>query len=396
MFPVLFHIPGIHYDLPGYGVAMMAAFLLSIMWAARRAMRSGADPDVILNLGFVALIGGVLGARSMYVWHYWDQFANRGTAMQVFWAVIDVRKGGLEVYGGFICVVAAVLFYLWVSKHSVRWYLDIVAPSAALGMSIGRIGCFLNGCCWGVATHDVPWAVQFPFGSPAAVQQWTEHVPGAELPEQLLIVVGRDGTTLPLMREALRATPEQLDAARAKFEGVTAELRARLEQTSEPEARWALREQMIQEAGHALPSTPQYLAFAAEQMNKYNLSGADLLRLARTHPSLPVHPTQIYSVIALGLLALFLNALYWRRKFDGQVICMLLFIEPPTRFVLERLRADNPVDVGVFTISQFLSLCLSAIGLIGLIWLSRKPKRSPRAVIWEPPPEPAPAKAAAK
>ena len=396
MYPVLFRIPGLNYDLPGYGVAMMVSFLVSIMWAARRAVRSGADPDVVLNCGFIALIGGVVGARFMYVWHYWEQFAARGSPLRVFLGVIDVRQGGLEVYGGFICVVVAVLLYLLLRRHSVRWYLDIVAPSAALGMAIGRIGCFLNGCCWGVVSHELPWAVRFPFGSPPMVQQWSDGLPGAELPQQLLIAPDREGAAaIPLPREALRASDAQLDDARRKFEAVTADLRARLARTVDPSERQSVRQQMLLAADKSVPQYAQYVVFTAELMSTYDLTATELRHLAQQHRSLPVHPTQLYSTIGLGLVALLLNTLYWRRRFDGQVICTLLFVEPPLRYVLELLRADNPVDTAGFTISQFLALCLSLVGLLGLILLRRLPPRSPRARLWEPPPEqPSPAKAA--
>ena len=131
--------------------------------------------------------------------------------MQTFFRLIDVRKGGLEVYGGFITVVVAVLVYLWAWRHSIRWYLDIVAPSAALGMAIGRIGCFLNGCCFG-GVCDLPWAVRFPYGSPAQYEQWLDRDPGAGLPQELLVFspkgVYADGAAVfPISRESLRYRP---------------------------------------------------------------------------------------------------------------------------------------------------------------------------------------------
>ncbi len=357
MMPVVFKIPGIGLELPGYGVALMIGFLLSIMWAARRAERSGANPDVILNCGFIALFGGVIGARVMYVVHYWEQFAG-GTALQVFIQLIDVRKGGLEVYGGFITVVVAVLIYLWGWRHSVRWYLDIIAPSAALGMAIGRVGCFLNGCCFG-GVCDLPWAVRFPYGSPARYQQWVDREPGAGLPQELLVFSPKgmypDGSAAyPVSRESLRASDKDI--------------------ATEPAAG------------------TRYVDMRA-QMKRYNLSAAEVRALARQYPALPVHPTQLYSAITLGLLAALLSAVYWRRTRDGQVICALLLIEPWTRWLLELVRADNPVDtLGGFTISQFLAICLSAVGLIGFWALHRLPARSPRAERWEPPAPQAPAK----
>ncbi len=395
MLPVVFRIPGIGYEVPGYGLALTIGFLLSIVWAAYRAARSGADPDVVLNCGFFALIGGVVGSRAMYVVHYWDQYAHRGSLTQVILGIIDVRKGGLEVYGGFITVVALVLIYLWATKRSIRWYLDIVAPSAALGMCLGRVGCFLNGCCWGVTT-DVPWAVRFPSGSPAAVQQWMDHVPGAGLPEQLTVTnAWPDGAdAIPVPRETLRVSDQELDAGRAAYDQLmaqTKDLKDRLARATDPQERGRLEEEMRAAARKTRISSNMYVEMVAPLMSKYNLRAADLKHLAAQHPSLPVHPTQIYSVVALGLLALFLNALYWRRTRDGQVILAMLVLEPPVRMVLELLRADNPVDtLGTFTISQFLALCLSALGLLGLWSLRWLPARSPHAILWEPQPETAP------
>ena len=101
-----------------------------------------------------------------------------------------------------------------------------------------------------------------------------------------------------------------------------------------------------------------------------------------------MHPTQPYSTITALLIALFLNALYWRRTRDGQVICALFLIEPLSRWMLEVVRADNPVDtLGMFTVSQFLAVCMTVAGLYGLLRLRQMPPRSWRARLWEPPDE---------
>lgn len=407
MHPIIFRIPGIGYDVPGYGLALMIGFLLSILWATRRALKSGGDPDVVLNCGFLALIGGVVGARFMYVYHYWEQFATRGNAFEIFKAVIDVRQGGLEVYGGFIAVCILVFGYLRFGGHSIRWYLDIMAPSAALGMAIGRIGCFLNGCCFG-GVCDLPWAVRFPYGSPAAVQQWQDRVPGAELPDELIFVpetgmFSNGRAALPVPRELLTTPPETLDALKA-WRQKLADVGNRLAATNDPAQQQALRAEraaLERQArslgggrfGCACQPRPEV---TVGQMIRYDLDAASLRALAEKHRSLPVHPTQPYSTITLGLLAALLSALYWRRTRDGQVIFTLLLLEPPTRWLIEIVRADNPVDTAGFTVSQFLALGLSLLGLVGLLWLRKFPPRSPRARIWEPPDEEPPQKPARK
>jgi phosphatidylglycerol:prolipoprotein diacylglycerol transferase len=366
MMPVVFRIPFVNIDVPGYGLAMMLGFLLSVVWAVRRATKSGANPDVVLNCAFIALIGGVGGSRIMYVVHYWEQFAHRGNWLAVALAVIDVRKGGLEVYGGFIAASLGVLVYMIFWRHSFRWYLDILAPSAALGMGLGRIGCFLNGCCWGLPS-DLPWAVRFPFGSNASIEQW--YAGQLDMPKELIWMPpnrafpdGRPAALLP--REMLRMT----DADFAK-------IKPALDKIVREDAALIVRRQQATSAAERADIDKQASRLRAE-----------LQELAHQHPSLPVHPTQLYSTITLVLLALLLSALYWRRTRDGQVICTMLLIEPWTRYILETIRADNPVDTFHFTISQFLALLISLIGLAGLIALQYAKPRSPRAKLWEPPP----------
>ncbi|RMF76196.1 MAG: prolipoprotein diacylglyceryl transferase, partial [Planctomycetota bacterium] len=210
MKPVVFTLPILGRDIPGYGVMLMVGFLLAIWWATRRAARSGANPEVILDCGFIALIAGVVGCRIMYVWHYWDErFAIYTDPAARLWAIIDITKGGLEFYGGFILTILCTLAYLkFKAKVSLRWYMDIVAPSAALGLALGRVGCFLNGCCWG-GTCELPWGVEFPYGSPAAVSQWNEKQPGAALPKELLYTY-KPGVTEPISRESMALTDEEI------------------------------------------------------------------------------------------------------------------------------------------------------------------------------------------
>ncbi|MFN0135751.1 MAG: prolipoprotein diacylglyceryl transferase family protein [Phycisphaerae bacterium] len=397
MMPVVFTIPGINYAIPGFGFALMIGFLWAIWWAANRASKSGGNPDVVLNLGFVALVGGVVGCRLMYVAHYWERdFANRGSLLETLFAIVDVSRGGMEFYGGLL--TATLLAIIWIVRYekvSLRWYLDIVAPSVVLGLAVGRVGCLLNGCCYG-STCDGPQAMRFPYGSSASAEQWQARLPESGLPRELLMIYP-PGIPRPLSRESLAATDEQIaaaiqeekaarqerDEARAAEKSATGEAK----KTAERRASLAIYRYSAAQA--------RYMDIR-RNMEKYKVSAAEIRALAARHMSLPVHPTQIYSTITAGLLALFLSALYWRRTRDGQVIATMFVIEPITRYVLEVIRADNPIDtVGSFTISQFISLCLVPIGLVMLLVLQTMPPRSSRAQIWVPPPEEKPKAAAA-
>lgn len=397
MFPTVFRIPYFERDVPGFGLMLMIGFLLSVMWAVRRASRSGGNPDVILNCGFVALIAGVVGCRGMHVVHYWDQFAHKGSFLDIAWAIVDVSKGGLEFYGGFILSVILVPLWLrFVEKVSLRWYMDIVAPSAALGLAIGRLGCFVNGCCYG-STCELPWAVTFPYGSSASVEQWKHLVPGAELPKELLTSVG-PGIFQPISRESIAATPRELEAAAKAMVDIRA-LRDKRDATKDPAERKNIERQIMERAMAARTAGSQFGCRCAPDVTQYSdlvttaqrhgLTPAQVKEIAGRHRSLPVHPTQIYSTITAGLIALLLNAIYWRRTRDGQVIFCLLLIEPISRYVLEIIRADNPVDsLGTFTISQAIALGMMLLGLLGLLVLQKMPPRSRIARVWTPEAEP--------
>lgn len=383
MIPILFRIPFVDIPVHGYGLMMMLGFLASIAWGVRRALRARANPDVILNCGFIALIAGVVGSRAMYVVHNWHEFAHRGDVAAVAWSVVDITKGGLEFYGGFMLASVVTLYYLWAWKHSVRWYLDIMAPSAALGLAFGRVGCFLNGCCWGAVCH-LPWAVQFPYGSNAELVHYSEMRPGASLPEELLWT-NRSGGTLPISRESIEASDARVRAAIEKTEQVAKRLREAEERLEKGGDAGQRRE--VAALQNELKASRLKYADLREQMNKYGVTAAALRAMAAEHRSLPVHPAQLYETVGALLLALFLNALFYRRAFDGQVICTLFIVQPMQRWVLETIRVDNPVDTFGMTISQFLALCMIVVAVLAY-WVNRRlAARSPLARVWEPPPE---------
>lgn len=381
MHHTLFTIPGLGWEIPSYGFMMMLGFLTAIWWATRRATRSQANPDVILNCGFVALIAGVVGARLMYVVHYWERVEVPGDTAATIMNIVNVRQGGLEFYGGFILATVVTLLYLVLWRHSVRWYLDIMAPSAMVGLAFGRTGCFLNGCCWG-GVCSLPWAVAFPAGSPAATQHWVHghmHTPPA------LVYTSPDGQSMPLHRDSLAATAEEVaaaDAAEAAARAAYEDVRAQYAGDESAAAVAAKRE-----AARKLVLAEQELGDIRAVMDRYGLSLAEVQMVAQQYHSAPVHPTQLYSVVAAVLLALLLDQLYWRRKRDGVVIFTLLAIQPVARYLLEVIRSDNPVDTFGFTISQAIALALTVIGLGGLILIRYLPPRSPRARAWEPPPD---------
>src|SRR5258708_2681776 len=88
--------------------------------------------------------------------------------MKTLWDVFKVWKGGIVFYGSVIGATAAFFLYRRLRPFPLGPVLDAIAPSVALGIALGRVGCFLNGCCYGDVCDPatVPWAVRFPAESP--------------------------------------------------------------------------------------------------------------------------------------------------------------------------------------------------------------------------------------
>jgi len=140
-----------------YGVMMALAFLAGLWTATRRARLVNVSGDIIADVTLWLMVGSIVGARFVYVTTYWKQeFAD-----QPFREVFMIQHGGLVYYGGLIGASVAGIIYLAWKKFPVWKIADILAPSIALGSIFGRIGCLLNGCCYGRAC-DLPWAIHFP------------------------------------------------------------------------------------------------------------------------------------------------------------------------------------------------------------------------------------------
>ncbi len=140
---------------------MALAFVAGLWTASRRGLSQGFPSETILDLGTWLIIGTIVGARTLYVISYWhEQFAD-----QPWTEVFKVWRGGLVFYGGLIGASLAALIFAYVKKLPVWKIGDTIAPSVALGSAFGRIGCLLNGCCYGRECH-LPWAIHFPQGHP--------------------------------------------------------------------------------------------------------------------------------------------------------------------------------------------------------------------------------------
>jgi phosphatidylglycerol:prolipoprotein diacylglycerol transferase len=156
---VAFHIGS--FAVHWYGVMVALGFAAGLWTAARRGPIAGMTAEQVFDVGPWLIIGALIGARILYVVSYWDQqFAGRP-----FTEVFMVHHGGLVYYGGLIGASLACILFSVLKKVPLWRIADVLSPSIALGYVFGRIGCLLNGCCYGTAC-TLPWAVKYPADHP--------------------------------------------------------------------------------------------------------------------------------------------------------------------------------------------------------------------------------------
>ncbi len=152
MYPELFHLGPL--TVYSYGVLLATAYLLGLRLAMSRARTRGLDPTTMLDLGIYIIISALVGAKLLLFVVEFDHYkSNLGELLSL------ARSGGV-FYGGLILAVVVAFYYIWRKALPFWQTCDVFAPGIALGQTIGRLGCFAAGCCYGRPT-SVPWAVTF-------------------------------------------------------------------------------------------------------------------------------------------------------------------------------------------------------------------------------------------
>lgn len=318
---VSFDLPGLgRVDFPSYFTLLFLGFLVAIWVAQREAKHRKLDPTTAVDLGLVALVTGLLGARLLhivadgYFWNYVytctdpslvDWGYSRVECGSIGWKwlpevsrctppeadclfALKVWKGGLAYYGGLLLAVPTCAYFVVRRGMGLGNGADIAGLTIPVGLIFGRLGCFLAGCCFGQVC-ELPWAVSFPAGSEASKQQ-------AEL-------------------------ASKLDAL--------------------------------------FPDLAPHLPHS------------------KNLPSLPVHPTQLYEALACLLISLYLYfVLRPRQQWRGQLFFMSLFLYAIARFLVEFVRDDDRgAWVWSLSTSQLIAIPVAlACGLAMLLL----PRRLPR------------------
>ncbi len=357
---VLFRIPLKPFDwlpdwwpenLPvyGFGAMLFVTFLVTTWMASRRAMKRGIAPQHLQDLAIWIFVCGIIGARIVFM----VQFR---VPVEQFFRIWD---GGLVFYGSAIGgVIGGVLGYWFIiRKHGLSiWKLaDIVAPCVAIGLFVGRVGCLLNGCCYGnVACSHCP-TITFPLTAPpryTLVDRGYQTAAG-------FIMVDRDAVDPRTVGAVVAGS--QAEASGLKPGDVIVRV------NDKPIKRYLELYEYLGE-GDGWTRGENQLTLTVRR-------GSEEIPLPEFSPrTLGLHPTQIYESISMALLYLLLIAFEPFRRRDGMVMVVFILGYAVHRFLNEMLRSDTAsiLDTGM-TLSQNASILFFVTGLCLMAWLCRQP-----------------------
>jgi phosphatidylglycerol:prolipoprotein diacylglycerol transferase len=349
---VLFRIP-IHtgwtpegVPIYGYGLMLFVAFVACTWLAGRLARREGIATEHVQDLAIYLFVGGIIGSRVVFMIQYGLPLAH----------FFYIWEGGLVFYGGLLggALAYVVAYYAVIRKHNISTLklADVIAPCAALGLCLGRVGCLLNGCCYGdVACADCP-AVHFPLsGMPR--QQLVERGYQTAAGFTLSDVAPNDHTVGAVVPDSA--------AWKAGLRPGDVITRLNDHPVADDGDLW---QYLVRD----WPRGENDLTLTVER-------GGDRQEVTMTFAprTLGLHPTQVYESISTALILFLLLAYYPFRRHDGELFALFLMLYPLHRFLNEMLRSDtDPVAFGL-TLSQNGSILVFAVGLVFFLWLRRLP-----------------------
>jgi phosphatidylglycerol---prolipoprotein diacylglyceryl transferase len=290
-----------------------------------------------------------------YVMEYWHEKFYQPSLLKTLLLIINIPEGGLVVYGSLLAGGLALVVFVYKYRLPGLALSDLIAPGVVLGMALGRLGCFLNGCCYG-GVCELPWAMEFPFGSPPhrdQVQSGRLFVHGIVLEDRAgAIVVKAVQPGSPAEQADLRPG-EAIRAIGDKRPKDIVEANNMLIAYDKPGSRVSI---VTADAGVKTFTTEQPLA-----------------------RSLPIHPSQLYSAIDAGLLCLLLIVYTPFRRKDGELTALTLTLHPISRYIIEVIRVDEQGVLNTsLSISQVVSLFIFAGGILLWAYLYWRP----RGVAW--------------
>ncbi len=352
----------------GYGLMMLLGISAGVLLAIYRGRSENLSADKIISLAINLALFGIVGARLFYVIQYWESFQGLDFPNNII-AMVNMTKGGLVVFGSFIGAIIATLVWSRLNKISPGKLADIIAPSFVFGLSLGRIGCLLNGCCFG-GPCDVPEvAIRFPAGSPPYTSQIEDcsilGLTSLETLSSRQAVLNKQWfPQLPEGQElnVWRTVKSVADNSSASLLGIKEGDEIFLQSRSFPDPRIAFDKVLRAGKAGVKLSAPLILnkSDGTKEVVDWNL-------LPKT--SLPIHATQLYSSLNAFLLAIVIWLFYPRRRFEGQAFALMMIFYSVARFLLEQIRQDEGGQFGThLTISQWVSIGVFTCGALYIVW----------------------------
>jgi phosphatidylglycerol---prolipoprotein diacylglyceryl transferase len=187
-----------------YGVMMALAFVVGLLNWTVLSRKEGRNLNLFSDMLFWLMVSGIVGARAAYVVSEFDYFRTRPLE------ILRIDKGGLIYYGGFLGAVAGMILFAR-NRGERFWSLsDLVVTSLPIGHALGRIGCLLNGCCYGAPCEGGP-AIRYPLGS----EPWFDQAKALA------------GKFTDFLHTLAAAPPGPWDAAASSYLGPLLQLRER-------------------------------------------------------------------------------------------------------------------------------------------------------------------------
>ncbi|MBL8849811.1 MAG: prolipoprotein diacylglyceryl transferase [Planctomycetaceae bacterium] len=162
-------IPVASVPVFGYGFMLLLGFLSALGFARRQARLAGIDPELMHEMGYWLLIPGVIGGRLAYLVQHGDGvfFDHAGQPLSgaaMLFAAVNLSNGGLVLIGAMVGGAVGYFAFCHRRRLPALALADVIVPSIFIGIAFGRLGCLLNGCCFGDAC-SLPWGITFPNGS---------------------------------------------------------------------------------------------------------------------------------------------------------------------------------------------------------------------------------------
>ena len=333
----------------GYGVMLMLGVVSAMAIAMLRCEKAGLSRDAFFSLATWTIVAGMLGARMFYVIQKWNELAGE-TIREKLWTALQVTEGGLVVYGSVIGGLIAVAFWSRRNRFPLLALADCITPAFFLGLAFGRIGCLLNGCCYGGLCETSLPSITFPSGSPAYMDQLVSG--------KLLGIEAESDPSGDSAPSIVQVKPDSWASTNDIHKGQKL-IAVKELQVDGPSPSDSL-------------AAPVFEAMIQVGNRKLQVAGGSLPKR-----SVPVHPSQIYAAISGLVLCLWTILFSTMTKRRGMVFGAGLVAYGVQRIIEEIIRVDEAGQFGTsLSIAQWISFGGIVLG-VGLMVSSKSNTHQP-------------------